>query len=171
MAATIDDVFTRIGQCRQYQWYLMSIVGYSFIIAALSVMIVTLITAEPDWKCVDGFMNNTVCRFNNSITLTSDDYRARCDMPRGAWTFVDDFTSIVTEVRIFVIFHKKVTFTIGLERQKVIYQNRSYIAFRLQVQWTYCANKGKPDKGKPESDKEKPESTTSSTSLMARKMF
>ena len=64
--------------------------------------IVVFITAEPDWKCVDGYMNNTVCRFNKSVTLTSDDYKARCKMPREAWTFVDDFTSTVTEVRVSI---------------------------------------------------------------------
>ena len=98
MAVTIDDVFVKIGQFRQYQLYMVVIVGYTVLIAAFSTMIVTFITAEPDWKCVDGYMNNTVCRFNKSITLTSDDYKARCNMPREAWMFVDDFTSTVTEV-------------------------------------------------------------------------
>ena len=98
MAVTIDDVFVKIGQFRQYQLYMVVIVGYTVLIAAFSTMIVTFITAEPDWKCVDGYMNNTVCRFNKSITLTNDDYKARCNMPREAWTFVDDFTSTVTEV-------------------------------------------------------------------------
>ncbi|CAB4006723.1 Hypothetical predicted protein [Paramuricea clavata] len=100
MALTIDDVLIKIGIFRQYQWYLLSIIGYAILaVGALPVMIVTFITAEPEWKCVDGYMNNTVCRFNKSITLTSDDYKARCKMAREAWTFVDDFTSTVTEVR------------------------------------------------------------------------
>ena len=73
--------------------------GYFLLsVGAFNAMIAVFITAEPEWKCVDGYMNNTVCRFNKSITLTSDDYKARCKMPREAWTFVDDFTSIVTEV-------------------------------------------------------------------------
>jgi hypothetical protein len=99
MGYTIDDVFIKIGEFRQYQWYILTIFGYALLsLAAFPVMIVTFITAEPDWKCVDGYMNNTVCRFNKSITLTSDNYNARCKMPREAWTFVDDFTSTVTEV-------------------------------------------------------------------------
>ena len=74
--------------------------GYCILtVAAFNGMIVTFIAAEPNWKCVEGYKNNTVCRFNNSITLTSVDYKARCKMPREAWTFVDDFTSIVSEVR------------------------------------------------------------------------
>ena len=101
MALTIDEMLKKIGEFRQYQWYLISVLGVCLLAAsAFNTMVVSFITAEPDWKCVDGYMNNTVCRFNTSITLTSDDYKARCKMPREAWAFVDDFTSIVTEVRI-----------------------------------------------------------------------
>ena len=101
MAVTIDGIFETIGEFRQYQWYLLCLMGYCLLTAgAFNGVIVAFITAEPDWKCVDGYMNNTVCRFNQSISLTSDDYNARCDMPRGAWKFVDDFTSIVTEVSL-----------------------------------------------------------------------
>ena len=99
MATTVDDAFIKTGEFRQYQWYLLTVLGYAGIsVAAFPTMIVTFITAEPDWKCVDGYMNNTICTFNKSITLTSDDYKARCNMPREAWTFLDDFTSTVTEV-------------------------------------------------------------------------
>ncbi|XP_028401283.1 organic cation transporter protein-like [Dendronephthya gigantea] len=98
MAHTIDDVIKKIGEFRQYQWYILGLIGYTmFSIIAFASMIVSFITAEPDWKCVEGYKNNTVCGFNNTITLTSDDYEARCKMPREAWTFVDDFTSAVTE--------------------------------------------------------------------------
>ena len=100
----MDEVFKKIGEFRQYQWRIMIFLGYFLLTAAaLNGGIVVFITAEPDWKCVDGYMNNTVCRFNKSVTLTSDDYKARCKMPREAWTFVDDFTSTVTEVVIFKI--------------------------------------------------------------------
>ncbi len=100
MAVSIDEMLKHIGEFRQYQWFVLCLLGYCLLTAgSFNAMIVTFITAEPDWKCVDGYMNNTVCRFNKSITLTSDDYKARCEMPREAWTFVDDFSSIVTEVR------------------------------------------------------------------------
>ena len=101
MVSTVDDVLKKIGEFQRFQWRLLAIIGYSVIsLAAFPTMIVSFITAEPDWKCVDGYMNNTVCRFNKSITLTSDNYKARCEMPREAWTFVDEFTSAVTEVEI-----------------------------------------------------------------------
>ena len=100
MAVTIDEIFKTIGGLRQYQWYILALFGYFFMVSVgFNMTIVAFITAEPDWKCVDGYMNNTICRFNKSITLTSDDYKARCKMPREAWTFVDEFTSVVTEVR------------------------------------------------------------------------
>ncbi len=103
MALTMDEVFKKIGEFRQYQWCIMIFLGYFLLTAAaLNGGIVVFITAEPDWKCVDGYMNNTACRFNKSVTLTSDDYKARCKMPREAWTFVDDFTSTVTEVRVSI---------------------------------------------------------------------
>jgi hypothetical protein len=101
MAVTIDMMLKKIGEFGHYQWFLLCLLGYCLMaVTTFNIMIVVFITAEPDWKCVDGYMNNTVCRFNRSITLTSDDYKARCRMPREAWTFVDDFTSIVTEVGI-----------------------------------------------------------------------
>ena len=100
MAVTIDMMLKNIGEFGHYQWFLTCLLGY-FLLAVVSfnTMIVAFIAVEPDWKCVDGYMNNTVCRFNTTITLTSNDYKARCNMPRKAWTFVEDFTSIVTEVK------------------------------------------------------------------------
>ena len=99
MATSIDEVFMKIGEFRQYQWFLLTLFGYGIIaISSVPIMIASFITTEPDWKCVEGYKNNTVCRFNSTITLTSDDYEARCKMPREAWMFVDDFTSVVTEV-------------------------------------------------------------------------
>ena len=104
MVVRIDEMLKEIGEFRQYQWFLMFLFGYFLLTGgSFNTLIVTFITAEPDWKCVDGYMNNTVCKFNKSITLTSDDYKARCEMPREAWTFVDDFTSIVTEVRKVIV--------------------------------------------------------------------
>ena len=101
MASTVDEVFRTIGEFRQYQWYLLTIMGLAVIaLVSYPIMIPSFITAEPPWTCVDGFMNNTVCQFNGTISLTSDHYKERCHMPREAWKFVDDFTSVVTEVNL-----------------------------------------------------------------------
>lgn len=98
MTLTVDQVLEKIGEFNKFQWILLGIFGYSvFAIGAFPIMIVTFITAEPDWQCVKGY-NSSICNFTTSIGLTSDDYKARCDMPREAWTYVDGFTSTVTEV-------------------------------------------------------------------------
>jgi hypothetical protein len=59
MASTIDDIFIKIGAFHRYQWYLLIVVGYAEVsLSSFPAMIVAFITAEPDWKCVDGYMNN-----------------------------------------------------------------------------------------------------------------
>jgi hypothetical protein len=96
MALTVDQMLEKIGEFDRFQWLLLGIFGYGvFAIAGFPTMIVSFITAEPDWKCVS---NSSICNFTEPIGLTSDDYKARCDMPREAWTYVDGFTSTVTEV-------------------------------------------------------------------------
>ncbi|CAB3983634.1 organic cation transporter -like [Paramuricea clavata] len=96
MSLTVDDVLEQIGGYEKYQILLLFMFGYVAItLDSFPTMIVTFITAEPDWVCVQG--NNSMCNFTQAITLTSDDYMARCDMPREDWTYVADFTSTVTE--------------------------------------------------------------------------
>ena len=97
MTLTADDVLEQIGGYEKYQILLLFMFGYVAItLDSFPTMIVTFITAEPDWVCVEG--NNTKCNFTQAITLTSKEYMERCDMPRENWTYVDDFTSTVTEV-------------------------------------------------------------------------
>lgn len=97
MSLTVDDVLEQIGSYEKYQILLLFMFGYVAItLDSFPTMIVTFITAEPDWVCVQG--NSSMCNFTQAITLTSDDYMARCDMPREDWTYVADFTSTVTEV-------------------------------------------------------------------------
>lgn len=99
MALTVDQILEKIGSLGKYQWLLLGMFGYGLIVAMVfPVLIVTFITAEPDWMCVKE-SNNSICNFTEPIGLISDDYQARCDMPRDVWTYVDEFTSTVTEVR------------------------------------------------------------------------
>jgi hypothetical protein len=105
MALTVDQFLEKIGSFNQYQWILLGIFGYVMIIGmTFPTLIVTFITAEPDWMCVESY-NSSVCNFTEPVGLYSDNYEARCDMPREAWKFVDHFTSTVTEVctcRVYV---------------------------------------------------------------------
>lgn len=101
MSLTVDDVLDQIGGFEKYQLLLLFLFGYVAIaLDSFPTMIVTFITAEPDWVCVQG--NNSQCNFTEAISLTSSDYMARCDMPRENWTYVAGFTSTVTEVATFL---------------------------------------------------------------------
>jgi hypothetical protein len=103
MAITVDEFLEKIGSFERYQWRLLGIFGYVMIIAiTFPVIIVTFLTAEPDWICVKGY-NSSICNFTEPIGLISDNYKARCHMPREAWTYVDGFTSVVTEVCVYVL--------------------------------------------------------------------
>ena len=62
-------------------------------------MIMVFIASEPNWKC----KNNSTCPFTKTISIRDDDYKFRCNIPREDWEYVDDFTSVVTEVSIEVI--------------------------------------------------------------------
>lgn len=98
MALSVDQMLLKIGEFGKYQWMILGIVGtIALVLSGFPIMIVTFITAEPDWICAKG-INNTACNFTEPITLTSKHYKARCSMPREAWTYVEGFTSTVTEV-------------------------------------------------------------------------
>ena len=104
MALTVDDFLEKIGSFKLFQWILLGISGYAMIIGlTFPTMIVTFLTAEPDWMCVKDY-NSSICNFTEPIGLTSEDYEARCDMPREAWKYVDGFTSTVTEVCVSMQF-------------------------------------------------------------------
>lgn len=97
MALTVDQVLDKIGSFGRYQWILLGIFCFITVpIGTFPIMVATFITAEPDWVCVKG--NNSVCNFTKPVSVRSEDYWARCHMPRDNWTFVKGFTSVVTEV-------------------------------------------------------------------------
>ncbi|XP_046846068.1 organic cation transporter protein-like [Xenia sp. Carnegie-2017] len=96
MVLTIDEAFREVGEFHKFHWLMIILFGYTyFALASFPLMVVTFITAEPNWQCVKGY-NSSICNFNKSIGLTSKHYKDRCDMPREAWT-VEGFTSTVTE--------------------------------------------------------------------------
>ena len=99
----VDDVLKNIGEFGKYQWMLSAIDLYIGFVSACSIMIVSFLTAEPDWICVKAD-NSSICNFTEAITLTSEHYKSRCDMPREVWSYVEGFTSVVTEVNVFLIY-------------------------------------------------------------------
>ena len=96
MAVTVDEVLNQIGGYGKYQILMLQLVGFiDFGLSSFNVMIITFIAGEPTWECVS---NSTVCNITGAVDTTSDDYNARCDMPRSEWKFSDTYTSTVTEV-------------------------------------------------------------------------
>lgn len=93
MALTVDEVLEKIGSMGLYQIRLIFILSYiEWFNITFQVMVPTFITAEPKWMCVP-HVNNTACNFTGEFTALD---KRRCGMPREAWTFTDDFTSVVT---------------------------------------------------------------------------
>ena len=68
-------------------------------------MVMVFIASEPGWRC----KNNATCPFTETISIGHDNYKHRCDVPREDWEFVDDFTSVVTEVRLIRVLQCKET--------------------------------------------------------------
>lgn len=96
MAVTVDEVLSQIGGYGKYQILMLLLVGFlEFGLSSFNVLVITFIAGEPTWECVS---NSTVCNITGTIDTTSEDYNARCDMPRSEWKFSDTFTSTVTEV-------------------------------------------------------------------------
>ena len=95
MALTVDEVLEKIESMGLYQIRLIFILSYiEWFNITFQVMVPTFISAEPKWMCVP-HVNNTACNFTGEFTALD---KRRCDMPREAWTFTDDFTSVVTQV-------------------------------------------------------------------------
>ncbi|XP_028398822.1 organic cation transporter protein-like [Dendronephthya gigantea] len=98
MTVSVDEVLSEIGGYGKYQILMLQLVGFiEFGISSFNVMIITFIAGEPTWECVS---NSTVCNITGMVDTTSDDYNARCDMPRSEWKFSDTFTSTVTEFEL-----------------------------------------------------------------------
>ncbi|XP_020616372.1 organic cation transporter protein-like isoform X1 [Orbicella faveolata] len=94
MALTVDEVLEKIGSLGLYQIRLIFILSYiEWFNITFQIMVPTFLSAEPKWMCVP-HLNNTACNFTGEFTAVD---KRRCDMPREAWTFTDDFTSVVTE--------------------------------------------------------------------------
>ena len=96
MALTVDEVLEHIGSLGFYQIRLILILSYiEWFAMTMQVMVPTFIAAEPNWLCV---ANHSACNFTGEFKPGDEFYDERCKMPREAWTFADDFTSVVTTV-------------------------------------------------------------------------
>ena len=95
MTLSIEDALVQVGDLGLFQWLLLLGGGLSEMAVTYQVLLLSFISAEPKWSCVNG---SKICNFTGSFAVGDENYDARCDMPRSAWYFHDDFTSTVTEV-------------------------------------------------------------------------
>ena len=98
MASNADQVLGKLGSFGRYQ--LLLIICANFLVwcwYAWPSVLNTFITAEPGWRCVQNG-NNSEWRMNGTVYPGDDTFDHRCDISKEAWEFVDDYTSVVTEV-------------------------------------------------------------------------
>ena len=97
MPLTADEVLEEVGS---FGWFQKRLLILFNLLAGLlfgwAVMVTNIITAEPPWKCKQ---NSSVCAFDKAFSPGDKDYDHRCNISRSEWYFVDDMTTIVTEVR------------------------------------------------------------------------
>ena len=108
MKLTTDEVLEKIGSFGRYQIGLAAFVNFGYAVWwCFPVIAVVFIASEPGWRC----LNNETCPFTDIIKIGGDNYKHRCDISREDWEFVDDFTSVVTEVNFYALWYKtQVTF-------------------------------------------------------------
>ena len=104
MAQTVDQVLEIIGSFGRYQLRLIilaNILGWFWF--AWPLLLTTFIDSEPGWRCVKN-NNGSECKANGTVNPGDKNFDLRCDIPRDEWEFVDDYTSVVTQVVIITPF-------------------------------------------------------------------
>lgn len=97
MPLTADEILEEVGSFGWFQKRLLILFNVlSSLLFGWAVMVTGIITAEPPWKCVQ---NSTACAFDGEFSPGDDNYDHRCNISRKDWKFVDDFTTVVTEVK------------------------------------------------------------------------
>ena len=91
-----ENLFTKIGNFGLYQIILLIFAIYAMLCwCSLADAVIFFLVAEPRWECV---YNSTVCNITESVGPGEDNYDYRCGIPRQDWKFVDEYTSLVTQV-------------------------------------------------------------------------
>ena len=109
MALTADQVFDKIGSFGRYQLLILIMFNiFEWFWAGWPVLLMTFIAAEPSWRCKSNPGNSSLgnsslgnsaeCPLSGTMSPGSKNYNFRCNISRESWEFVDDFTSVVTQV-------------------------------------------------------------------------
>lgn len=94
--AITKEIFNKIGNFGIYQKVLFVFIIYTFLgWACLGDAGVFLLTAEPPWECQH---NSTICNITWPVYPGQPNYEYRCTIPRKDWKFVDEYTSLITQV-------------------------------------------------------------------------
>lgn len=90
----VDKILTQIGGYGYFQKRLTLILGTVIFILTFQPLIMVFIGAEVPWKCKP----NSTCTVNGTIESTNSHYQDRCKLNRTDWQYVDELTSITSEV-------------------------------------------------------------------------
>jgi hypothetical protein len=105
----VDEILTQIGGFGYFQKRQTLILGTVMFVLTFQPLVMVFIGAEPSWKCTDGVAAGS-CVLNGTLSSGDNNYNDRCKMNRTDWQYTDEFTSIVTEVRIHVLSKEPVVF-------------------------------------------------------------
>lgn len=93
---TTEELLSKVGNSGPFQVLLFISIAYSVITwAAFAGSCTFFLVAEPRWKCS---ANSTICKIIGTVGPGEQNYNYRCGIPRQEWTFVDEYTSFVTQV-------------------------------------------------------------------------
>ena len=94
----VDEILPFVGEFSRFQIVVEILFCIAMMPQTLQILIMYFAALNSPWRCA---ANSTRCTFPRNQTFGSDsaDYKARCDMERSDWEFVEpkDF-SIVTQV-------------------------------------------------------------------------
>ena len=100
-----DEILEEIGSFGFFQKRNAVFLGLIIFVLTFQTVSMVFIGGEPTWRCT---ANSSVCMQNATISPDDDYYKARCNMSSEDWEFTTEFTSIVTEVRMFYLWNYKV---------------------------------------------------------------
>ena len=95
-----DEILEEIGGFGFFQKRNAVFLGLIIFVLTFQTVSMVFIGGEPKWRCT---ANSSVCMQNATISPDDDYYKARCNMSSDDWEFTTEFTSIVTEVRVFCL--------------------------------------------------------------------
>lgn len=92
---TTESLLQRVGGFGLYQKLVLIFTSYALLCWGVFSLVFYFLIAEPRWKCVE---NSIVCNLTETVGPGEIDYDYRCGIARQEWTFVDDYTSLITQV-------------------------------------------------------------------------